>query len=200
MPGLRKSSGRRSLPRSTRIKAPRRPWDRRPAASVSIATAPDISWSTPWLPSSTSRRPVPSSSIRRRSSPCQRIARARLHPSTTASSRRVVRGSLAKRCTTQTRATRNSQPRSSQRVRGFAHPGQQQHPESRRRTADPAAGADRGASARSQSPTALELMVPAVNRSGRTSWSSSSSGRSRRCTSSASPPCTSTAAGLGMRL
>ena len=95
MPGLRKSSGRRSLPRSSTIRPPRRNWDSFPAASDSTATAPEANLSAPWLPNSTSRRPVPSNSISRRRSPCQRIARARLQANTNASTSLLVRGRLA---------------------------------------------------------------------------------------------------------
>ena len=70
-----------------------------------MATEPEPSWSLLRLSNSTPSLPVPSSSIKRRNSPCQRIARARLQASTSASTNLLVRGRLAYLCTTQARAT-----------------------------------------------------------------------------------------------
>ena len=96
IPEYKKSSGLKSLPKSTTIKAPFLFCESFPDASTNWFTVEDVALnSLGGLPSNTASLPVPSNSINRLSSPCHRMAKDREQASTTASINFEVRGRYA---------------------------------------------------------------------------------------------------------
>jgi len=148
----------------------------------------------------TPSRPVPSSSIKRRSSPCQRWPRARLQPSTTAFEQTGGEGQVGNSAgPPRPGRSRNSQPRSSQRKCALPPPSpagptregkeSRQKVENQRMSTNPSQPTNRFVRCRAQGTGEKPL--------GKRSWRSSFVRLLRAAPSSATPPAPSTAAGLG---
>ena len=117
VPEYRKSSGLKSLPKSTTINAPLLFCESFPAVSTSCVIVVDAALNSfGGFPSNTANLPVPNNSINLLSSPCHKIAKEREQANTTASINFEVKGRYAYLCMNHANETKNRYPLRSHKV------------------------------------------------------------------------------------